>query len=263
MRSPCGRSSGRTAAAADFDRSFTPRRRDVAARLRRVALAFPDGAFPPIVVHQVGEVYFVIDGHHRVAAARRRGVELIDAEVTELRTRWPLRADADAVELSRAEQERLFMQESGLGAVVPELLLRFTRPVGYLQLLEAIELHGHRRVREEGRVLGLADVAGDWYEREYLAVVEVIRELGFGGACPGATAPDVYLTAHATETELQLVRRRASVADAARGPAAENSPRAAPGRSASGRTSTCARPRPRARRSGRRAESRRAGRTPP
>jgi hypothetical protein len=201
---------------ADFDRAFTPRRRDVAARLRQVAAAFPDGAYPPIVVHRLGEAYFVLDGHHRVAAARRGGVELIDADVTELRARWPLRADADAIELARAEQERLFMEESGLGAVVPDLLLRFTRPVGYLQLLDAIQLHGQRRMREEGRVLPPDEVAGDWYEREYLEVVAVIRELGFGGACPYATAPDVYLHAHAARLALRLERRCAGVADAAR-----------------------------------------------
>jgi hypothetical protein len=213
---PVAQIVGTEGRSADFDRAFAPRRRDVAARLRQVAAAFPDGAFPPIAVQRLGEAYFVVDGHHRVAAARRRRVELIDAEVVELRARWPLRADADAAELVHAEQERLFMQESGLGSVVPDLLLRFTLPVGYLQLLDAIRLHGQRRMRDGGRVLLPHEIAADWYEREYLAVVAVIRELGLGGACPDATAPDVYLHALAARLALRLECRCASAADGAR-----------------------------------------------
>ena len=104
---------------ADFDRDFAPRRADVARRLRALAAAFPEGGYPPIVVHQIGDAFFVLDGHHRVALARRQGTEQIDADVTVLRARWRLRADADAEELVHGEQERLFMEQSGLGLVVP------------------------------------------------------------------------------------------------------------------------------------------------
>ncbi len=75
----------------------------------------------------------MIDGHHRVAIARQLGMETIDAEVTELRARWHLPANADVVELLHAEQERIFMDESGLGRVRPEIQIRFSRPVGYVE----------------------------------------------------------------------------------------------------------------------------------
>ena len=55
----------------DFDRDFQPRRPDVRERWRRVERAFPEAGFPPIVVYQLGDAYFVIDGHHRVAIARQ------------------------------------------------------------------------------------------------------------------------------------------------------------------------------------------------
>ena len=57
----------------DFDRDFTARRREVGERVRTVEQAFPDGAFPPLIFYKLRNAYFVIDGHHRVAAARRRG----------------------------------------------------------------------------------------------------------------------------------------------------------------------------------------------
>lgn len=39
---------------------------------------------PPIDLVQVGDEYYVTDGHNRVAAARRLGAEEIDADVTQL-----------------------------------------------------------------------------------------------------------------------------------------------------------------------------------
>jgi hypothetical protein len=205
---PVSQIVGTDGRSADFDRAFAPRRRDVAARLRQVAAAFPDGAFPPIAVQRLGEAYFVIDGHHRVAAARRRGVELIDAEVVELRARWPLRADADAAELVHAEQERLFMEQSGLECVDPGLLLRFTHPVGYVELLETIEQHGYRRMREERRVLEPHEIACDWYEREYLPALASIRRGEVADACRNATAPDIYLDLRRRRRALQVACRQ-------------------------------------------------------
>ena len=39
--------------------------------------------FPPITVNRLKGRYYVVDGHRRVAAAKKNGVEFIDAEVTE------------------------------------------------------------------------------------------------------------------------------------------------------------------------------------
>ena len=84
----------------DFDREFRPLRPELRSRWQRLAQRFPDGDFPPIVVSKLGDAYFVLDGHHRVAVARRIGMETIDAEVTELRTFWQLGPDADPDERS-------------------------------------------------------------------------------------------------------------------------------------------------------------------
>jgi uncharacterized ParB-like nuclease family protein len=43
---------------------------------------------PPIEVYQVGEAYFVIDGNHRVSAARQEGMKTIAAYVCEFVTPW-------------------------------------------------------------------------------------------------------------------------------------------------------------------------------
>jgi len=37
---------------------------------------------PPIEVYELDQKYFVVDGHHRVGAAKKLGQEFMDAEVT-------------------------------------------------------------------------------------------------------------------------------------------------------------------------------------
>jgi hypothetical protein len=177
----------------DFDRDFHALKPGVRERRRRVATAFPRGDFPPITVEKLGDAYFVIDGHQRVAVARQMRMATIDADITELTARWHLGADADRTELIHAEQERLFMAESGLGAVRPDAQIRFSRAVGYRQLLETIQVHGYQLMLETPRPLARAEVALDWYTRIYLPAVEMIADDRLDAFCPDATASDRFL----------------------------------------------------------------------
>jgi ParB-like nuclease domain len=197
----------------DFDRNFVPRRPEVRSRRRQVECAFPDGAFPPIVVSKLGDAYFVVDGHHRVAIARRRGMETIDAEVTELRARWHLDADANAEELMRAEQYRLFMEQSGLEEVRPDACIRFTQPTAYDELLAHVHSYGYLRMRETGRLLEPAEVAAEWYDRVYLCALETF---GREGLEPKTTAGDLFMCVTERRRELQVSCSCTTFEDAAR-----------------------------------------------
>ena len=66
----------------DFDASFYPLRRHNQGRWLSVATARLRGAALPLVdLIQVGDIYYVRDGHHRLSVARAMGEEVIDAEV--------------------------------------------------------------------------------------------------------------------------------------------------------------------------------------
>src|SRR5215207_11753053 len=63
-----------------FDRLFRPTSDEVERRFQRIDVALRRGEeMPPIDVYRVGDVHFVIDGHHRVAVARALGWKTINA----------------------------------------------------------------------------------------------------------------------------------------------------------------------------------------
>lgn len=66
----------------DFDRNFYPLQDHLKSRWLRVATAWQLGiALPPVELIQVGDIYFVRDGHHRISVAKALGQLEINAEV--------------------------------------------------------------------------------------------------------------------------------------------------------------------------------------
>jgi hypothetical protein len=69
--------------ARDFDAAFRPLHTHTAARWLAIIRMIEHGAdLPPVELIQVGDVYFVRDGHHRVSVARARRHRELDAVVT-------------------------------------------------------------------------------------------------------------------------------------------------------------------------------------
>jgi ParB/Sulfiredoxin domain len=184
--------------ASSFTRDFRPRHDFSRDRLRSLAGAFPEGGFPPIVAVKLGETYFVIDGHHRVALTRRNGGKMIDADVTELVARVPLPPGADMVEVVLRELERVFIEQSGLAEARPGVRVSASRPSLYLELLENLQVHGYHLMRERERVLDNTEIAADWYDTIYRPVVETAERTWSNGDLPGA---DVFLLLHQRRRE--------------------------------------------------------------
>lgn len=194
MRSiPVDRIVGSVDRSSDYDRHFLPKKSHMKDRWRQVERALPAGDFPPIVVYQVDESYFVVDGHHRVAIAKQRGIDFIDAEVTELRSQYRIPPDVDVGRLILTEQERCFMEESGLARARPEAHIDFTRPHGYPELLEQVKVHGYHLMMKRGEMLSREEIAGDWYDRVYLPAVEGVRREGLSSLFPRAGDADLFL----------------------------------------------------------------------
>jgi hypothetical protein len=68
----------------DFDRSFLPARASMGERWKRIDRAFQRGEdLPPVELYEIGEAYFVVDGHHRISVARYHDVSTVEAAVSE------------------------------------------------------------------------------------------------------------------------------------------------------------------------------------
>jgi hypothetical protein len=66
----------------DFDRDFNPVSQYIRERWTRIARLFLKGeTLPPVELIELGDGYFVRDGHHRVSVARALGMRYIDAEI--------------------------------------------------------------------------------------------------------------------------------------------------------------------------------------
>jgi hypothetical protein len=182
--------------ASSFTRDFRPVHAASRDRLRSLAGAFADGAFPPIVAVKLGEAYFVIDGHHRAALARRGGAAMIDADVTELVARVPLPAGADMLDVVLHELERIFLEDSGLAEARRGLRVAVSRPANYLELLENIQVHGYHMMRGRGRVLENAEIAADWYDAIYTPTLAAIERVRLGRLYRDAPPGDLFLVLH-------------------------------------------------------------------
>jgi hypothetical protein len=78
----------------DFDSDFHPVGGKLKERWVSVAVARQMGTLlPPVALVQMGDGYYVRDGHHRISVARRLGEEFIEAEVTV----WEVRGQPEAV----------------------------------------------------------------------------------------------------------------------------------------------------------------------
>jgi hypothetical protein len=65
----------------DFDKNFRPLKKHLRERWVNARVQLDTEGWEPIVVHKVGDVYYVKDGHHRVSVARAVGMMFIEAEV--------------------------------------------------------------------------------------------------------------------------------------------------------------------------------------
>ncbi|TDP93845.1 ParB N-terminal domain-containing protein [Labedaea rhizosphaerae] len=162
----------------DFDRLFRPTSGRVRERWERLALAQRRGeAIPPIDVYRIGELHFVIDGHHRVSVAHALGLRTIDAYVTEIRTRLSPTGIHDRGDLLIKDYRRIFLERVPLTGEA-RAGISVTDPWEYAELGEAVEAWGFRLMQQEATFLDRPTVAARWYAEEFRPVVEMLRQAG-------------------------------------------------------------------------------------
>src|SRR5262249_28827524 len=130
---------GTTDRKGDFDRSFRPRTGRIRPRWERVAEAMRRGQeLPPITVYQISQLYFVVDGHHRVSVARALRWGSIAADVTLTQPRVGAARDLRPGDLPLKSHERLFRERVPL-PVAAQAEVQLDDPWAYGDLAESVE----------------------------------------------------------------------------------------------------------------------------
>jgi nucleotide-binding universal stress UspA family protein len=193
----------------DFTRTFLPRRAEDQQRWANVKAVALDGSgvgLQPVEVYKVSEVYFVMDGNHRVSIARQEGWKAIEAHVIEIQTDIPLTPDVQPHELIIKAEYADFLAQTELNKTQEYIDLRVTIPGGYQKLLDEICVC-RCQIEEEGqKECTLQDAAASWYRGIYLPFAEAVRERGMMRWFPDRTITDLYvwMSEHRDELEKEL-----------------------------------------------------------
>jgi hypothetical protein len=178
----------------EFDRAFLPASDKLANRWQNINRAFyQDISLPPVVLYKVGQVYFVVDGHHRVSVAREQGQIYIEAEVRECATRVDITANIRLEDLEILEDKVNFLERTSLDSLIPEANITLTIPDGFERMLEHIAVHRYFMGPDMQRDISEEEAVRHWYENVYLHVINVIRETGILKEFPEKTEGDLYL----------------------------------------------------------------------
>jgi hypothetical protein len=165
----------------EFDRAFRPARSDVRSRWEGIAAARRRGiAMPPIDVYRIGDLHFVVDGHHRVSVARAHGDQVIDAHVVEILTEVGTDRELRPSQLPLKAHERVFHERVPLP---PEARARIqlNDEWRYAQLANLVEAWAYRTSLARQRLLSRPEMAEAWFREEYEPVTRVLDEAGVGG----------------------------------------------------------------------------------
>jgi hypothetical protein len=178
----------------DFDRAFMPVKNGTAGRWENVDLAYYQHKdLPPVMLYKVGEVYFVVDGHHRVSVAREQGLDDIDAEVRECSCRVNLTTELMPEDLVILGEKVEFLERTRLDKLRPRSRVRLTIVGGFDRMIEHIAVHRYFMGIDLKRDISDEEAVTDWYDTVYLPIVKVIRQSKILSEFPGRTEADLYL----------------------------------------------------------------------
>jgi len=174
----------------DFTRRFFPRQENDEDRWTRIRMRAESlEGFPPIEAFQLGDVYFIIDGNHRVSVVRSLGSKSIEAYVTEVRAEVPLSPDTRPDELIIIERYAIFLEKSDLKKAYPEINLKMSEAGNY-RFIE-YQIKHHQEWMDAAPTY--QEAAANWYESVYSPVIQIIRKRGILRNFPHRTETDLFV----------------------------------------------------------------------
>ena len=181
----------------DFNKYFLPKKDHLRHRWSRVDAAhLSDVILPSISLYEIGGVYFVRDGNHRVSVAKMQNVEYIDAEVVSLSTEINIKPSMTIEELTNAlidYEKKIFYSETYFGDLTDYWEMNFSSPGRYDVIYNHILVHKYYMNEDIDEEIPFNDALVSWYNNIYNPVISIIKEQWLLANFPGRTEADLYV----------------------------------------------------------------------
>jgi hypothetical protein len=180
----------------DFDSRFRLKSRLPDDRLQRIKTAWREGrVLPPVKLYQIKDAYYVLDGNHRIAAAKELGHDEIRAHIVEF------------IPAGNSLQDVLYRERADFAdrTLLPREI-QLTEVGQYANLLDLIGRHHEYLQNDEQRPCSFNDAAEDWYRTIYRPLQTIVRRGRLIDAFPERSLDD--LCAYIAHHQWQADRRR-------------------------------------------------------
>ena len=181
----------------DFDNHFFPKSNFLKNRWERVDMAhYQDVILPAISVYELGGLYFVRDGNHRVSVAKSKGIENIDAEVVSLQSEIKLKPGSTQKQMVKQVieyEKRVFYAETNFGDITDYWCLNFSTTGQYDTILNHILCHKYYINTNKAEEIPMEEAILSWFQNVYLPVIHVIENRKTIKKFKGRTFSDLYV----------------------------------------------------------------------
>lgn len=166
----------------DFDSHFKLKDHVPPDRFISVKRAMREGkSLPPVKLYKIKDEYYVLDGNHRIAAAKEFGRPDIMAKIVEFIP------SSNTLENIIYREKSEFMEQTGLAHTID------ISEVGqFPYLLGQVEAHRTHLAGGEKPGAMLNQAAEDWYNTIYLPMIGIIEKGNLLASFPGRTLADLY-----------------------------------------------------------------------
>ena len=180
----------------DFDSQFRPMHHLATERYQKIKQALREGrVLPPVKLYQIKDKFYVLDGNHRIAAAKELKHDDILATILEFI------ASKDTLENILYVQRSRFTEKTRLSYAIT-----LTEVGQYDHLLEQIAQHKEHLEKTGQTPVAFEAAAADWYDTIYRPLVTIIRGGKLLRLFPQRTLDDLY--AYISYHQWELGRKR-------------------------------------------------------
>ena len=200
---PVNRIVGSVGRYQDFDGKFRLKQHVPSDRLQNIRKAMREGRpLPRIKLFKIKDEYYVLDGNHRVSAAKEFGYQDIDANIVEF---IPSKNTLENI-VYREKSE--FSDKTGM-----PYSIELTEVGQYAHLIKQIVNHQDFLKQTAGGSVSFESAAVDWYKTIYCPLIAIIENAHLIESFPNRTAADLYTYVTFHQWERSAVRKYGSGID--------------------------------------------------